>query len=77
VSGSRIRKIVTASGTRLTQKPSTAIGAARGINLPANCTVHKNVEKALAIKAEKMAKHEETKLIRKGSNSVEDRFHEK
>jgi hypothetical protein len=55
-----------ASGTRLTQKPSTAIGAAGGINLPVNRTVHKNVEKALAIKAEKKAKREETKLIGKG-----------
>ena len=53
------------SGICLTQKPSTAIGAARGINLPVNHTVHKNVEKALAIKAEKTAKCEETKLIRK------------
>lgn len=50
----------------LTQKPSTALGAAGGINLPANRTVHKNLEKALAIKGEKKAKREETKLIGKG-----------
>ena len=55
-----------ASGTRLTQKPSTALGVAGGINLPVNRTVHKNIEKALMIKGEKKAKHKETKLIGKG-----------
>jgi len=55
-----------ASGTHLTQKPSTALGAAGGINLPVNRTVHKNIEKALMIKGEKKAKHKETKLIGKG-----------
>jgi hypothetical protein len=49
-----------ASDSRFTQKASTALGAAGGIN---RFTTHKNVEKALAIKAEKKAKREETKLI--------------
>jgi len=48
------------------QKPSTALGAAGGINLPANRTIHKNLEKALAIKGKKKAKCKETKLISKG-----------
>ncbi len=50
-----------ASDSRFTQKASTALGAAGGINL--RLMAHKNVEKALAIKAEKKAKREETKLI--------------
>jgi hypothetical protein len=51
-----------ASDTRLTQRPSTARGAEGGINLP----VFKNLGKAVAIRQEKKAKREETKLIGKG-----------
>ncbi len=50
-----------ATDSRYTQQASSALGAAGGINL--RFTTHKNVEKALAIKAEKKAKRDETKLV--------------
>lgn len=51
-----------ASDKRLSQRPSTALGADGGINLP----FHKNAIKATGIQKEKKEKREEAKLLGKG-----------
>jgi hypothetical protein len=51
-----------ASDKRLSQRPSTALGADGGINLP----FHKNAMKATGIQKEKKEKREEAKLLGKG-----------
>lgn len=51
-----------ASDKRLSQCPSTAIGADGGINLP----IHKNAMKATGIQKDKKEKREEAKLLGKG-----------